>query len=634
MKQRSVFMPLLLWLVIPFAAFATRSTSSVDLIKGANAVINSQETVFTVTSPASATTTFKTRITILNENGLHRAKLYVPYDKLSKVNYIKGASYFQGGKKIKTLKNSDITDVSSISDFSLFEDNRIKIADLTHTIYPFIVEFEYQTTSSNMLFYHTWAPLDEDKLSVENATFTVVMPQAMKMRYREANLQQKVATEVKDGKTIYSWQVSNLTPIKTEPYAPPMAELVPMVRTAPTEFEVQGYAGDMNNWLSYGQWFNKLNEGRDVLPEATKAKIAALVADAKTPEEKVKRIYNYLQSNTRYISIQLGIGGWQPFEASFVDSKGYGDCKALTNYTQAMLKAVGIQSHHALIRAGENVPDLMTDFPSSQFNHVILSVPMKQDTLWLECTSQNESAGYAGSFTGNRKALLITPEGGKLVNTPAYKAAENTVNRTVKVTLDDAGNGKASAVTHYKGVEHESYRDLLHVASPEDQRKWLYRNISIPSFELKQFSFDLKKARLPEVTEKLELSVRKCATISGKRMFLAPNLMNKWDSTPNSVENRTLEVVRSSAYTNSDTVIYELPAGYSLEFKPNDMAYDTEFGTFKATTKVEGQKVTYVRTIQMHKGRYKPEAYTKMLEFMNNIVKADGQQLVFVKNVQ
>lgn len=456
----------------------------------------------------------------------------------------------------------------------------------------------------------------------------------MKLRYREANLQQKATQEVKEGKTIYSWQVSNLTPIKTEPYAPPMAELVPMVRTAPTEFEVQGYAGNMNNWQSYGQWFNKLNEGRDVLPEATEAKIAALVADAKTPEEKVKRIYNYLQSNTRYISIQLGIGGWQPFEASFVDSKGYGDCKALTNYTQAMLTSVGIKSHHALIRAGENAPDLLADFPSSQFNHVILSVPMKQDTLWLECTSQNESAGYAGSFTGNRKALLITPEGGKLVNTPAYKASENTVNRTVKVTLDDAGNGTASAVTHYKGLEHESYRDLLHAASPEDQRKWLYRNISIPAFELKQFSFDLKKDRLPEVTEKLELSVRKCATISGKRMFLAPNLMNKWDSTPNTIENRTLEVVRSSAYTNTDTVIYELPAGYSLEFKPIDLAYDTEFGTFKATTKVDGQKVTYVRTVQMHKGRYKPEAYTKMLEFMNNIVKADGQQLVFVKNVQ
>lgn len=456
----------------------------------------------------------------------------------------------------------------------------------------------------------------------------------MELRYREANLPEKGTSEVENGLQTYTWQVSNLAPFKSEPYMPPMAELVPIVRTAPTKFEVQGYTGTMDNWLNYGQWINKLNEGRDVLPDATKAKITALVADAKTDEEKVKRIYNYLQSNTRYISIQLGIGGWQPFEASFVDSKGYGDCKALTNYTQAMLKAAGIPSYHALIRAGDDAPALLSDFPSSQFNHVILSVPMKRDTLWLECTSQNEAAGYAGSFTGNRKALLVTPEGGKLANTPAYTAFENAQHRSVTVKLDDKGNGTANVLTRYTGLEHETHRNVMQAASPEDQRKWLYRNISIPSFEVKSFSFDLKKDRLPVLTEKLDLTLRQCATLSGKRMFVTPNLMNKWDSTPNTVENRKWDVVRASAYTNTDTIVYEMPAGYTLENKPSDTDYKTEFGSFKATTKVEGQKIKYVRTLQMYKGRYKPEAYTKMLEFMNNVVKADGQQLVFVKNVE
>lgn len=632
MKPIAVLLSLVLWLVMPVAAFAARNAAPTDLTAGANVVINSQETVFTVASPGSATKTFKTKITILNENGLHRAKLHVPYDKLEKVMYVKGTSYDKTGKKIKTLKASDISDVSAISDISLFEDNRVKIANLSHTVYPFTVEFEYQTVSSNMLFYPTWRPLNEEKLSVEKATFTVIMPAAMKLRYREVNMEQKGTSRTEGEQQIYTWQVSNLTPFKSEPYMPYWGDLIPAVHTAPTDFEVQGYAGNMSNWLDYGQWINKLNAGRDVLPEATKAKIAALVADAKTPEEKVKRVYEYLQNNTRYISIQLGIGGWQPFEASFVDSKGYGDCKALTNYTQAMLKTIGIESYHALINAGEDAPMLMTDFPSSQFNHVILSVPMQSDTLWLECTNQTESAGYTGSFTGNRKALLVTPEGGKVVNTPTYTAAHNAQHRTVTVKLDDKGNGTANVLTRYTGQEHETHRSVMLNASSEDQRKWLYRNIDIPAFEVKSFSFSLKKGKLPEVTEKLDLTLRQCATLSGKRMFLAPNLMNKWDSTPNAVENRKWDVVRSLAYTNTDTVIYEMPAGYTLEYKPNDAAYNTEFGIFKTNTKVDGQKVVYVRTLQMHKGHYKPEAYAKMLEFMNSIVKSDSQQLVFVKN--
>ncbi|MBC5775499.1 DUF3857 domain-containing protein [Pontibacter sp. KCTC 32443] len=632
MRQKLAF--LIFWLAaIPFATIAQQHTIPAALNKGANVIVNSEETVFTVHSPGSATAYFKTSITILNENGLHRAKVTVPYDKLSKVNYIKGTSFDRTGKKIKTLKNSDILDVSSFSDISLAEDNRVKIANLEHTVYPFTVEFEYQTTSSNTMFYPMWAPLDEVSMAVVKATFTVVMPAGMKLRYKEANLPEKGTTRTEEGKEIYTWQLSNLAPFKTEPYMPSMAELVPVVRTAPTDFEVEGYAGSMNNWLNYGQWINKLNAGRDVLPEATKAKITALVADAKTPEEKIKRVYEYLQNNTRYISIQLGIGGWQPFEASFVDSKGYGDCKALTNYTQAMLKTIGIDSYHALIRAGDNAPAMMSEFPSSQFNHVILSVPLKADTLWLECTSQIESAGYLGSFTGNRKALLITPEGGKVVNTPVYTAADNAQHRSVTVKIDEKGNGVANVITRYTGQNHEDHRSLMLTASPEDQRKWLYKNIDIPAFEVNKFSFDLKKGRKPEVTEKLELSLRQTATLSGKRMFLTPNLMNKWDSTPNTVENRKWDVERTSAYTNTDTITYEMPAGYTLEYKPNDANYSTEFGSFKTTTKVDGQKVMYVRTLEMNKGRYKPEAYTKMLEFMNNVVKADGQQLVFVKNI-
>ncbi|NDK55169.1 DUF3857 domain-containing protein [Pontibacter fetidus] len=635
MKQKTTLLPLILWLAISsLAAFAAKQTNPIDLKKGANVIINKEETVFAVASRGSATTTFKTRITILNENGLHRAKLYVPYDKLTKVVYVKGTSYDTYGVKLKTLKNSDIVDVSAITDNSLFADNRVKIANLSHTMYPFTVEFEYQVTTTNMLFYPTWAPLDEESLSVEKSVFTVTIPAGLKLRYREANLQQPVAMRTEAGQQIFTWEVSNLAPFKSEPYMPPMAELVPMVRTAPTDFEVEGYAGNMETWLNYGQWINKLNAGRDVLPEATKTKIAAIVADAKTPEEKAKRIYNYLQNNTRYISIQLGIGGWQPFEASFVDGKGYGDCKALTNYTQAMLKTVGIDSYHALIRAGDDVAPILSDFPGQQFNHVILSVPMEKDTLWLECTSQHESAGYTGSFTGNRKALLVTPEGGKLVSTPTYTATENTQYRTATVKLDEKGNGTANVQTRYTGLSHEDHRDVMQNASPENQRKWLYKNIDIPAFEIQNFAFELKKGKLPEVNEKLELSLRQVATLSGKRMFLAPNLMNKWDSTPNAVENRKWDVMRASAYTNTDIVTYEMPAGYTLEYKPTDTNYKTEFGTFKTITKVDGQKVTYERTLQMNKGRFKPEAYAQMLEFMNNIVKADGQQLVFVKNVQ
>lgn len=623
-----VMAPQLLWA----PAFAANSTVP-DLKKKAHAIIESEETTFTVNSTGSGTTLFKTRVTILNENGKEHAKLYVPYDKLSKVDHIKATSFDVFGKKLKIVKSKDILDVSAVSDFSLFEDNRIKIVNLAHTSYPYTVEFEYQTTSSNMLFYPTWQPQSSENVSVAKATFTVVIPKGMKLRYQEERVQEKVkqTSSIKDD--VYTWEVNNLIPVSKEAYGPSITEQVPIVRTAPTEFEVQGYKGNMETWESFGDWFNKLNAGRDVLPEVTKQKLQELVADCKTPQEKVERIYNYLQNKTRYVSIQLGIGGWQPFEASFVDSKGYGDCKALTNYMQAMLKAVGIESYHALIRAGEGARDLALDFPSSQFNHVILSVPLKSDTLWLECTSQTESAGYSGKFTGDRHALLVTPNGGKLVKTPHYSASDNAQKRSILVKLDESGNGVAQVTTVYTGLQQDTHGQVLHQLSPDEQSKWLYRQTRIPSFEIRKFTIDQRKSRLPVITENLELNLRQVATISGKRLFLTPNLMNKFTSVPSTVAERKTDVVQTMSFFDSDTVLFELPAGYAVEFLPKNVEHVTEFGTYTASMQVEGQQVKYIRTLEMHKKRHKPEFYTKYLEFLNNIVKADNQQMVFVKNI-
>jgi len=602
-----------------------------DVLKeNAHAVVRTHETTFTIKSISSAVKRVQYAVTILDENAARNATIYVPYDKLIKVNYLKGTLYDKSGKELKSLKKTDIQDMSAISDFSIYEDNRVKAARLTHVQYPYTVEYEYEVTYNGLLYYPVWHPQDETYLSVEKATFRVVVPPGLKFRHKTINLAAKPEITTVDKIETYTWQATNLAALEEIPYQPALAEILPAVYTAPVDFEFEGYKGNMNSWASFGQWFNQLNAGKEKLPEATVTKLKALVADAPDDLAKIQKLYAYLQANTRYVSIQLGIGGFQPFEASFVDSKGYGDCKALSNYMHAMLKAVGINSLYTLIRAGEDENDIQLDFPSFQFNHAVLCVPQAKDSLWLECTSQTQSLGYAGNFTGNRHALMITPDGGKIVKTPVYNATDNLQKRKAMVQLDAAGNAAATVETIYTGLQQEDVSGLL-TAGTEDQKKYLYNHIRIPTFDIKKFEFMQQKGRLPEVTENLTLNINKCGALSGKRLFLTPNLMNQISSIPPKVENRKLEVVTGWAYVDTDIIEYKLPTGvFQVEALPETQTVKSGFGEYTASFKMENDVLTYTRTFTRHKGRYPSTSYPELQDFYRKISKADKMQVVLV----
>jgi hypothetical protein len=384
----------------------------------------------------------------------------------------------------------------------------------------------------------------------------------------------------------------------------------------------------MATWDDFGKWVAVLNHGRDELPAKTKQEITALTSGMKTVEEKTKVLYEFLQNKTRYVGIQLGIGGYQPFEASVVDETGYGDCKALSNYMVSMLKAVGIKANYCLINAGSNESELKSDFVSSQFNH---AVPNGTDTLWLECTSQTKPFGYAGLATGDRKALLITDTGAKIVHTPRYPWDKNIQYTSADVTLDRSGNGKAKVKTVYGGLQYEngSLDDILNDAHDE-QKKWIQENISIPSFEVLGFSLINHKDRIPSATVDVELSLTRFANVSGKRFFLTPNLMNKNTYVPEPVQDRKSNVVRRIGYVDVDTVTYRLPEEMYPEFLPDAINIKNTFGEYEASFKVDQGKLIYIRRLKMNKGEFPPSSYPEFIEFFRSISKADNVKMVFM----
>lgn len=603
-----------------------------ELRKNADVVFREDQMTFTIASKSRATLHVYEVVTIFNDKGRQFATKVIGYDKLSKISSIKAVAYDANGDVLKKLKSSEIFDQSAFDGFSLYSDNRLKAAVLTQGTYPYTVEFEYEVEYKYLFMIPGYVLLPQERMSVQHSSYELIYPKELKPRFKSLNLEKSPkVTVLKDGSESTRWEFENVKPIKFEPNGPPQGDLVTSIMAAPTTFEFDGYLGTMNSWDEFGVWIGSLNKGRNVLPEATKQKIIQLTADKKTTEEKVKAVYEYMQNKTRYVSIQLGIGGFQPFEATVVDQTGYGDCKALSNYMVSMLEVAGIKAHYALIRAGKNAPEMKEEFPSSQFNHAVAAVPNGKDTLWLECTSQTNPFGYIGTFTGDRDALIITEKGAQVVQTTSYPEELNTQNRSADVYVSGTGDAKAKIKTIYSGLQYENDNlDGILNNQYDLQKKWVMNTTDIPSFDINSFRFENKKDKIPSATVNLDLTLKKLASVSGKRLMLTPNLMNRSGYIPEKLEARKSEIVENFGFIDNDTIRYHVPDEIYPEVLPQPVKIASRFGEYEATYTLDQGLVVYTRRLKINKGRFPAASYQEFIDFYKSISRADNSKLVFL----
>jgi hypothetical protein len=326
----------------------------------------------------------------------------------------------------------------------------------------------------------------------------------------------------------------------------------------------------------------------------------------------------------------LGIGGWQPIDAAFVAKNKYGDCKALSNYMVSLLKEAGIKAHYTVIYGGEDEVNTYSDFPANLFNHIVCCVPLKNDTVWLECTSQTTSAGYMGTFTGNRYALLIDDDGGHLVRTPAYGLNDNIKSRKIDAVIDEAGNLTAEINTHFSGISQERAHSLFHDANKDEQEKYFNNVINLPTYKVEKISYKETRNKIPAMDEYLKIVSGNYASITGKRLFIRPDIINVESKLP-SDRPRQFGVVIPNSYKEIDSINISLPVGYKVEALPKNVAIENKFGKYAVTYKVSDNKIEMIR-LQYHYAVQAPAAeYDDLVKFHDAMYKTDHNRIVFVK---
>ncbi len=602
-----------------------------SLKKDADVVTRYEERIFEIKSPGKAVEHERHVYTILNESADYLGNYKSYYDKFTSIDHINGTLYDANGKELKHAKKGDMEDVSGTGDESLMTDTRYKVNHFYYKTYPYTVDYEEEDDINGILEIADWIPQGINKASVQDTKYVIIAPKDYQLRYKSENCTIEPVITENSGKKIYTWELKNLPAKNSEPLAPSWNKLVPYVMLAPSEFEAGGYKGDMSTWKGYGSFYFDLLKGRDVLPDNIKMQVHQLTDGLKTPKEKIAVLYKYLQKNTRYISIQFGIGGWQPFDASYVSNKRYGDCKALSNFMVALLKEAGIKGNSVIIKSGKYSTNLDPAFPSDQFDHVISCVPLQKDTVWLECTSQTLPAGYLSGFTANRWGLLVDENGGTLVRTPKYGLNDNLQLRKINAAINDEGNLTASINTFYKAEQQDELEQEINYSSKDELLKKLKTEIDLPTYDITKFDYKEENNIPPDINESLELTANNYAQVSGRRLFINPNILNRSGVKLKKEEERKYNVELHAEYRDIDSVEIKIPVGYEPEALPSDKKIESKFGKYISSVKVMPDKIIYYRCHEQYSGIFSAADYANLVDYYDQIYKADRAKIVLAK---
>lgn len=600
------------------------------LITNVNTLVLNQNIQIDILAQNNMIVKKRRKVLVLNEFGLKNIDAYQYYDDKTKIKELR-LEIFQLNnlKPHKVIKEKDFKDLNASDGFSVVTDNRVKTANYQHTIsYPFIADFTSEYVTSNTAHipgFHPYVNTYENSLSLD---FQINYNSDLGFQYLNKNFNDQEILVSQTPNSI-TYQAKNLIYQEKEAYSQSYSNAMPHAVFGLQKFNLEGVNGEITSWKDFGKWYhsNFIVNNQELSPQ-TVEKVKQLTNHLTDPIEKARVLYAYMQSKTRYISIQLGIGGWKPFPAKYVDQKGFGDCKALSNYMAALLKVANVDSYVTIVNAGNSIEDINEDLVSLQGNHMILAIPQNNDYIFLECTSQTTPFSFITNFTDGRKVIIVKPDEAIIYKTPLLQSHQNFQHTKATIKVDNQGAIQTNILVKNSGEFYDMCEPLSRYDQEEmmkniKKRYDLIRDISTLQYELK----DNKKDII--YTESYNVKTNPVVKKMGNQYILPVNIIHPLVHIPKKYQNRKFDFAIERGYTMIDEYEIELPNDISFTFVPESKNLKTEFGDYQLNISVDVNKIKVYRKFELASKTYNKTQYDQYKKFREEIAQLESTKLTY-----
>jgi len=308
----------------------------------------------------------------------------------------------------------------------------------------------------------------------------------------------------------------------------------------------------------------------------------------------------------------------------------YGDCKALVNYTKALLETAGIESFYTRVFAGDNPIESEKGIPFPNFNHIILLVPDCNDSIWLDCTSKTLPFNYLGSFSSGRKALVINNGNTAFVNTPMPSFSDVETVRSFDFKVNSLGILEMNAAFLFKGDDFDQFLGIQNSLDPKQQKILLNRFFAYSGLEVENYKLSRETRDANEILFVMSGGANKYIKKAQTEYIISPVFFDIPDF--ESPAKRKLPVKITLPLAGRDTINIELTTSLNVFSLPKPVDFKSEYGFYSTSVNISGNKIIIIKEFGISAGNYPIEKYPDFYSFILNIKKFEKSCLVVVTN--
>jgi len=579
-----------------------------------DAVLLYSETNVTVLSTDKIKTSVRQAYKILRPNGRGHGTVVVYFNPQRKIKNLHGWCIPAQGKDFE-VKDKDAIDVSPpIEGGELVSDVKYRLLRIPAPDPGNIVGFEYETEEQPFFLQDIWYFQERDP--VREGHYTLELPPGWE--YKAAWLSHSEVSPTEVGNNRRQWVVTDVKGIRAETDMPPLNGVMGQMIVSffpPGGRALNGFAA----WDDMGKWYSALLAGRVEASDAIKQQTVALTSSKNTPLEKMQAVAEFVQHEIRYVAIELGIGGWQPHPAPEVFLHRYGDCKDKATLMRSMLREIGIESFHVAINTERG--SITRETPTHHgFNHVITAIKLPEGLTnpSLLATLQHPKLGRIlffdptdeitpfGQIRGALQAnygLLVSREGGELVELPQQESRTNSIQRAAKLTLDANGTLSGEVKEVRLGDRASSERWKLRTATKDVDRIKPLEDLlggSLSNFHMTHASvMNLEHADQP-FGFNYSFESKGYAKSAGDLLLVRPRVLGRESSAVlETKEPRQFPVEFDGPSLDTDSFEIALPPGYEVDELPPPVTEDHSFASYHSKTEASGGTLRYTRRLEI-----------------------------------